>query len=61
MSLGPGRRLGPNEVLGPLGAGGMARQNFVMVELDPFELRPLDLVVVPGWVEEMKARLAAAK
>jgi len=32
-----------------------------MVELDPFELRPLDLVVVPGWVEEMKARLAAAK
>ncbi len=36
-------------------------QQFVMVELDPFELRPLDLVVVPGWVDEMNARLAAAK
>ena len=35
-------------------------QHFVMVELDPFELRPLDLVVVSGWVEEMKVRLAAA-
>jgi hypothetical protein len=28
---------------------------------DPFELRPLDLVIVPGWIEEMKARLAAAR
>ena len=36
-------------------------QHFVMVEKDPFELRPLDFVVVPGWPEEMKARLAAAK
>lgn len=31
-------------------------QHFVMIEKDPFELRPLELVV-----EEMKARLAAAK
>jgi serine/threonine-protein kinase len=36
-------------------------QKFVMVQRDPLEMRPLDLVVVPGWVEEMKARLAAAK
>ncbi len=36
-------------------------QHFVMIQKDPFELRPLDLVVVPGWVEEMKTRLAAAK
>jgi eukaryotic-like serine/threonine-protein kinase len=36
-------------------------QHFVMVEKDPFELRPLDLVIVPGWVDEMKARLAAAE
>jgi serine/threonine-protein kinase len=36
-------------------------QHFVMVQNDPIELRPLDLVVVSGWVEEMKARLAAAK
>lgn len=35
-------------------------QSFVIVELDPFELRPLDLVVVPDWVEEMEARLSAA-
>jgi len=36
-------------------------QKFVMVQRDPLELHPLDLVIVPGWVEEMKARLAAAK
>jgi Tol biopolymer transport system component len=36
-------------------------QHFVMVQKDPFELRPLDVVIVPGWIEEMKARLAAAK
>jgi serine/threonine-protein kinase len=35
-------------------------QHFAMVELDPFELRPLDIVVVPDFVEEMKARLSAA-
>jgi hypothetical protein len=32
-----------------------------MVQRDPLELRPIDLVVVPGGVEEMKSRLAAAK
>ena len=36
-------------------------QRFVMVQKDPFELRPLELVVVPGWIEELKARLAPAK
>ncbi len=36
-------------------------QHFVMVQNDPIELRPFDLVVIPGWVEEMKSRLAAAK
>jgi gentisate 1,2-dioxygenase len=36
-------------------------QHFVMVERDSFELRPLDLVVVPSWVDEMKARVAASK
>jgi serine/threonine-protein kinase len=33
-------------------------QHFVLVENEPFELPPPDLVVVPGWVEEMKARIA---
>jgi hypothetical protein len=36
-------------------------QQFVMVQKDPFELRPLDLVVVPNWVEEVKSRVASAK
>jgi len=36
-------------------------QKFVMVQRDPLELRALDLVVIPNWVEEMKSRLAAAK
>jgi hypothetical protein len=36
-------------------------QHSVMFQNDPIELRPFDLVVIPGWVEEMKARLAAAK
>lgn len=35
-------------------------QHFVMVQNDPIELRPFDLVVIPGWIEEMRARLAAA-
>jgi serine/threonine-protein kinase len=35
-------------------------QYFAMVELDPFELRPLDIVVVPDFLEEMKARLSSA-
>ncbi len=36
-------------------------QRFLMIQRDPLELRPLDLVVVPGWVEEMKSRLASTK
>jgi len=31
-------------------------QKFLMVERDPPELRPVELVVVPDWVEELKAR-----
>ncbi len=34
--------------------------HFVMVQKEPFEQRPPDLVIVPGWIEEMRARLAAA-
>lgn len=33
-------------------------QSFVTVRKDPLELRPLDLVAIPGWTEEMKSRLA---
>jgi hypothetical protein len=29
------------------------------VQADPLELRPFDLVVIPGWSDEMKARLTA--
>jgi hypothetical protein len=36
-------------------------ERFVMIERDPLELRPFDLVVIPNWAEEMKARLASAK
>jgi serine/threonine-protein kinase len=36
-------------------------QRFLMIQKDPLELRPLDLVIVPNWAEEMKSRLAAAK
>jgi len=32
-----------------------------MIQRDPLELRPFDLVIVPNWVEEMKSRLKAAK
>ena len=34
---------------------------FALVEADPFELRPLDLVVVPKFIEEMESRLATTK
>jgi len=35
-------------------------QRFVMIEKDPFELRPLGLVIVPNWTAELEARMAAA-
>jgi Tol biopolymer transport system component len=34
-------------------------QRFVMIEKDPLELRPIELVLVPNWVEELKARMTA--
>jgi hypothetical protein len=33
-------------------------KRFVMVQKDPFELRPLELVMVPRWDVELEARLA---
>jgi Tol biopolymer transport system component len=36
-------------------------QRFVMVEKDPLELRPIELVLVPSWMEELTARLAATQ
>jgi hypothetical protein len=36
-------------------------QRFLMIQRDPLELRPFDLVIVPNWVEEMRARLTSAK
>jgi Tol biopolymer transport system component len=35
-------------------------QRFLMIERDPLELRPLGLVIVPGWTTELPARLASA-
>jgi hypothetical protein len=31
---------------------------FVMVRKDPFELRPLELVMIPNWIAELEARMA---
>jgi hypothetical protein len=36
-------------------------QRFLMVQQDPFELRPIERVLVPNWVEELKLRVAAAR
>jgi hypothetical protein len=36
-------------------------RRFVLIQRDPLELRPLDLVIVPSWVDEMKARLASVR
>jgi hypothetical protein len=30
---------------------------FVMVRKDPFELRPLELVMVPNWIAELESRM----
>jgi len=35
-------------------------QGFVMIEKDPYELRPIEPVLVPNWVDELKACMAAA-
>jgi hypothetical protein len=35
-------------------------RRFLMIEKEPFELRPLGLVIVPNWTAELKARLAVA-
>jgi len=49
----------PEEIAGRLYDVSPDGQRFLMVQVDPLELRPLGLVVIPGWVEEMKARLTA--
>jgi hypothetical protein len=36
-------------------------QRFLMVEREPREEAPLQIVVIPDFVEEMKARLAAGR
>ena len=36
-------------------------QRFIMVQKDPIELRPIELVLVPNWLEELKARMASAR
>ena len=36
-------------------------KRFVMVRKDPFEMRTPELVLVPNWTEELKARLSAVE
>ena len=36
-------------------------QRFVMVQKDPFELRPIELVLVPSWLEELRVRMVSAR
>jgi hypothetical protein len=36
-------------------------QRFVMIEKDPFGLRPTELVAVPNWLAELKSRMATAR
>jgi hypothetical protein len=35
-------------------------KRFVMIRKDPFELRPLELVMIPNWVAELEARMAGS-
>jgi serine/threonine-protein kinase len=35
-------------------------QRFLMIQQDPDELRPIELVVVPNWLQEVEAKMAAA-
>ena len=35
-------------------------QRFLMVQKDPVETRPIELVMVPNWLEELKAKMVAA-
>lgn len=37
------------------------RQRFIMIQKDPFEVRPIGLALVPNWLEELKAKMAAAR
>jgi serine/threonine-protein kinase len=36
-------------------------QRFVMVQKDPVELRPPELVIIPNWITELEARMANAE
>ncbi len=36
-------------------------QRFVMVLKDPFEMRPIEVTIVPNWLEELQAKMAAAR
>jgi len=52
----------PDEIMGGMGLYDVAAdgQRFVMIERDPVELRPLSLVIVPSWIAELQAKMAAA-
>jgi eukaryotic-like serine/threonine-protein kinase len=36
-------------------------RRFLMIQQDPDEMRPIELVVVPNWLEEVQAKMAAAR
>ena len=36
-------------------------QRFLMIQQDPDEMRPIELVVVPNWLDEANAKMAAAR
>ena len=35
-------------------------QRFLMIQKDPFELRPIEVALVPNWLDELRAKVAAA-
>lgn len=36
-------------------------QKFLMIQKDSFELRPIELVLVPNWIQELAARIHPAR
>ena len=57
LNLTPGSRLGPHEVVGALGSGGMGERVAELTPLESVPARDHTVVIVLNFVDELRRRL----